>query len=51
MRPQQTVCGMTEKLDVDQLGMSYQDLEKAMIDKNDTNYQKYLKIRKKIYIK
>ena len=33
--------------DVDQLGMSYQDLEKAMKDKNDTNYKKYLKIREK----
>ena len=26
--------------------MSYEDLEKAMEDKNDPNYQKYLKIRK-----
>ena len=33
--------------DTDQLGMSYADLEKAMIDKNDPNYQKYLEIRKK----
>ena len=33
--------------DVDQLGMSYQDLEKAMADKNDPNYKKYLKIREK----
>ena len=33
--------------DVDQLGMSYEDLEKAMRDKNDPNYQKYLKIREK----
>ena len=33
--------------DVQQLGMSYEDLEKAMIDKNDPNYQKYLEIRKK----
>ena len=33
--------------DVDQLGMSYQDLEKAMNDKNDPNYKKYLKIREK----
>ena len=33
--------------DVDQLGMSYQDLEKAMNDKNDSNYKKYLKIREK----
>ena len=33
--------------DVDQLGMSYEDLEKAMINKNDPNYKKYLKIREK----
>ena len=33
--------------DVDQLGMSYQDLEKAMNNKNDPNYKKYLKIREK----
>ena len=33
--------------DVDQLGMSYEDLEKAMRNKNDPNYQKYLKIREK----
>ena len=33
--------------DVDQLGMSYQDLEKAMINSNDPNYKKYLEIRKK----
>ena len=33
--------------DVQQLGMSYEDLEKAMEDKNDPNYQKYLEIRKK----
>ncbi len=33
--------------DVQQLGMSYEDLEKAMVDKNDPNYQKYLKIREK----
>ena len=33
--------------DVQQLGMSYKDLEKAMEDKNDPNYQKYLKIREK----
>ena len=31
--------------DVQQLGMSYEDLEKAMANKNDPNYQKYLKIR------
>ena len=33
--------------DVQQLGMSYEDLEKAMMDKSDPNYQKYLKIREK----
>ncbi len=33
--------------DVQQLGMSYEDLEKAMKDKNDPNYQKYLEIREK----
>ena len=33
--------------DVQQLGMSYEDLEKAMEDKNDPNYQKYLEIREK----
>ena len=33
--------------DTAQLGMSYVDLEKAMENKNDPNYQKYLKIRKK----
>jgi NAD+ synthase len=33
--------------DVQQLGMSYEDIEKAMDDKNDPNYQKYLKIREK----
>jgi NAD+ synthase len=33
--------------DTDQLGMSYADLEKAMVNKNDPNYQKYLEIRKK----
>jgi NAD+ synthase len=33
--------------DTDQLGMSYPELEKAMENKNDPNYQKYLKIRKK----
>ena len=35
------------RTDVDQLGMSYQDLEKAMINKNDPNYKKYLEIRKR----
>ncbi len=33
--------------DKDQLGMSYSELEKAMKDKNDPNYKKYLEIRKK----
>ena len=33
--------------DVEQLGMSYEDLEKAMTNKDDPNYQKYLKIREK----
>ena len=33
--------------DVQQLGMSYEDLEKAMKDKNDPNYKKYLQIREK----
>ena len=33
--------------DIQQLGMSYEDLEKAMLDKNDPNYQKYLEIREK----
>ena len=31
--------------DASQLGMSYQDLEKAMIDENSPNYKKYLEIR------
>ena len=35
------------RTDTEQLGMSYQDLEKAMIDSNDQNYKKYLKVRKK----
>ena len=33
--------------DAQQLGMSYEDLEKAMENKDDPNYQKYLKIREK----
>tara|TARA_X000001036_G_scaffold411245_1_gene423791 strand:+ start:396 stop:1136 length:741 start_codon:yes stop_codon:yes gene_type:complete len=33
--------------DTDQLGMTYAELEKAMMDKNDPNYRKYLEIRKK----
>ena len=32
--------------DVQQLGMSYQDLEKAMNDENSPNHSKYIKIRK-----
>jgi NAD+ synthase len=31
--------------DVSQLGMSYQDLEKAMMDPNSSGYKKYLEIR------
>ena len=33
--------------DIQQLGMSYEELEKAMDDKKDPNYQKYLEIREK----
>tara|TARA_B100001093_G_scaffold501728_1_gene553771 strand:+ start:2187 stop:2927 length:741 start_codon:yes stop_codon:yes gene_type:complete len=33
--------------DLDQLGMTYADLELAMNDENNINYQKYLKIREK----
>ena len=33
--------------DLDQLGMSYKELEKAMINENDPKYKKYLEIRKK----
>ncbi len=33
--------------DVEQLGMTYEDLEKAMENKNDPNYKKYLEIREK----
>ena len=33
--------------DKDQLGMSYKELEKAMVDNNDPNYKKYLDIREK----
>ena len=33
--------------DVDQLGMSYEEMEKAMKDKNDPNHKKYLEIREK----
>ena len=35
------------RTDERQLGMSYQDLEKAMLDPKDENYEKYLKIRKR----
>jgi NAD+ synthase len=35
------------RTDERQLGMSYQDLEKAMFDPKDKNYEKYLKIRKR----
>jgi NAD+ synthase len=33
--------------DINQLGMSYQDLEKAMKDENNENHSKYLEIRRK----
>jgi len=33
--------------DTDQLGMTYAELERAMENKNDPNYRKYLEIRKK----
>jgi len=36
-----------ERTDAEQLGMSYQDLEKAMKDNNDPNYKKYFEVRKK----
>jgi len=35
------------RTDIEQLGMSYQDLEKAMGNNKDPNYNKYLEIRKK----
>ena len=35
------------RTDTNQLGMSYNELEKAMIDKNSESYGKYLEIRKK----
>ena len=35
------------RTDERQLGMSYEDLEKAMLNINDKNYEKYLKIRKR----
>ena len=37
------------RTDTKQLGMSYTELEKAMIDKNSESYGKYLEIKKKIY--
>jgi NAD+ synthase len=35
------------RTDERQLGMSYDDLEKAMLNSKDINYEKYLKIRKR----
>ena len=35
------------RLDVTQIGISYQDLEKAMEDPQDKNHKKYLEIRKR----
>ena len=35
------------RTDVKQLGMSYEELEKAMEDKNNKDYDKYLEIRKR----
>jgi len=35
------------RTDTEQLGMTYQDLEKAMTNNNDLNYKKYLEFRKK----
>ena len=35
------------RTDEGQLGMSYDDLEKAMLNSKDKNYEKYLKIRKR----
>ena len=35
------------RTDESQLGMSYEDLEKAMLNLKDKNYEKYLKIRKR----
>ena len=39
------------RTDVGQLGMSYQDLEKAMNDPNSKGYKKYLEIRKRNFHK
>ena len=41
------VYGMMDVMMKKQLGMTYKDLEKAMSDKNDSNYAKYLEIRNK----
>ena len=35
------------RTDINQLGMSYQDLEQAMKDSSNKNYKKYLEIRKR----
>jgi NAD+ synthetase len=35
------------RTDVDQLGMSYQELEEAMMNTSSKNYKKYLEIRKR----
>ena len=35
------------RTDIEQLGMSYQDLEKAMTDNKDPNHKKYLEVREK----
>ena len=35
------------RTDVSQLGMSYQELEEAMIDSSNKNHKKYLEIRKR----
>jgi NAD+ synthase len=35
------------RIDERQLGMSYEDLDKAMLNTKDKNYEKYLKIRKR----
>ena len=35
------------RTDESQLGMSYEDLEKAMLNRKDKNYEKYLRIRKR----
>jgi len=35
------------RTDINQLGMSYQELEKAMMDSSNKNHKKYLEIRKR----